>query len=449
MMLTQETYNMPKILNIIGREILDSRGNPTVEAEIYTENGSYGLASVPSGSSVGSQEALELRDNDYNRFFGKGVKKAVDVINGPIRSALLNINVTYQDTIDEIMIDLDGTKNKSRLGANSILSVSLAIAKAAANFLNIPLYVYIAKLVGTNNQFSMPIPMMNIINGGKHSDNNLDIQEFMVIPIGAKTMKTAIQMGSEILFILKSVLKDQDIRINLGDEGGYAPNLISNTQALDLIKEAVEQSNYIFGKDIVLAIDCAASELFDVDSKKYFMENEKLYFTASEFTDYLSSLIHNYPIVSIEDGHSEYDWDGFEYQTKILGSKIQLVGDDLFVTNPNLLNIGIQRNIANSILIKPNQIGSVSETLNVIKIAKSAGYSTIISHRSGETEDTSIADLAVGTSAGQIKTGPIRCSERIAKYNRLLRIEEILEYNGKLCEIEVIKNMSKFTCFKW
>lgn len=432
---------MPKILNIIGREIIDSRGNPTVEAEVYTVNGSHGLASIPSGSSIGSQEALELRDNDYNIFFGKGVKKAVNIINGPIRAALLNINITQQDIIDKIMIDLDGTKNKSQLGANSILSVSLAIAKAAANFVGIPLYAYIAKLYGTSDQFCMPIPMMNIINGGKHADNNLDIQEFMIIPIGAATIKKAIQMGSEISFILKSVLKNRKILTTMGDEGGYAPYLESHVNALDLIKESVQKSNYIFGKDVVLAIDCAASELFDISTRKYYITSEKLYFNSREFTDYLMSLIDPYCVVSIEDGQSEHDWNGFEYQTKTLGSKIQLVGDDLFATNPDLLNKGIHQNIVNSILIKPNQIGSLTETLNVIKIAKKAGYSTIISHRSGETEDTSIVDIAVGTSAGQIKTGPVRCSERTSKYNRLIRIEEMLGLNGKLCKVDEIRNI--------
>lgn len=431
---------MPKIINIIGREIIDSRGNPTVESEVYTENGSYGVASIPSGSSLGSQEALELRDYDDNRFFGKGVIKAVSCINGPIKSALLNTNVTHQEIIDNIMIDLDGTQNKSQLGANAILSVSLAVAKAAANFIGIPLYEYIGKLYGNTNRFAIPIPMMNIINGGKHADNNLDIQEFMIIPVGARTIKKAIQIGSEVLLSLRSVLKNNGIPITLGDEGGYAPNLQSHTNALDLIQESIKQSNYIFGKDVVLAIDCAASELFNVSTNRYYMKSEKLYFTSIEFTKYLSSLTHKYPIVSIEDGQSEHDWCGFDYHTKVLGSQIQLVGDDLFVTNPSLLTMGIQRNIANSILIKPNQIGSLTETLNVIKIAKKAGYSTIISHRSGETEDTSIADIAVGTNAGQIKIGPVRCSERTAKYNRLIRIEEILGNNGKLSEIAVIKN---------
>lgn len=434
---------MPKILNIIGREIVDSRGNPTVEAEVYTNNGSFGLASVPSGASVGSKEALELRDKDNNRFFGKGVIKAVEIINGPIRSALLNINVTQQNFIDTVMINLDGTQDKSNLGANSILSVSLAVAKTAAHFIGIPLYEYIAQLYGMPNIFSMPMPMMNILNGGKHADNNLDIQEFMIIPVGAKTIKKAIQMGSEILCCLKSILKNRGMSTLLGDEGGYAPNLESHCEALDLIKEAVEQSNYLFGKDIVLAIDCAASELFNISDNKYYINSEHSSFTSEEFTNYLLSLTRKYPIVSIEDGHSEYDWNGFIYHTKILGSTMQLVGDDLFVTNINELNMGIKKNVANAILVKPNQIGSLTETLDVIKIARKFNYSTIISHRSGETEDTSIADIAVGTAAGQIKSGPIRCSERTSKYNRLIRIEEMLHRQRKNCGFVKIKHVFK------
>lgn len=429
---------MSKILNIIGREIIDSRGNPTVEAEVHTSNGSCGVASVPSGSSVGSKEAAELRDQD-SRFFGKGVMKAVNMINNPIRSALLNLDVTQQYSIDTIMINLDGTQDKSNLGANSILSVSLAVAKAAADFIGIPLYEYVARLYGNSNMFSMPMPMMNIINGGKHADNNLDIQEFMMIPIGAKTIKEAVQMGSEILFSLKLILKNKGLSTLMGDEGGYAPNLLSHSDALELIKESVEQSHYIFGKDIVLAIDCAASELFDISINKYNMLSERLSYSSEEFTNYLSLLSNKYCIVSIEDGHSEYDWDGFHYHTKMLGSKLQLVGDDLFVTNPNLLELGIKKNVANAILVKPNQIGSLTETLNVIKMAKNCNYTTIISHRSGETEDTSIADIAVGTAAGQIKTGPMRCSERTSKYNRLIRIEEALNSQKRSCKFEEIK----------
>ncbi|URJ30204.1 phosphopyruvate hydratase [Blochmannia endosymbiont of Camponotus sp.] len=433
---------MPKILNIVGREVIDSRGNPTVEAEVYIKGVSR-LASVPSGASVGSQEAVELRDNDKNRFFGKGVTKAVNAINGPINKILKGIDVTQQHVIDNIMIDLDGTNNKSKFGANAILGVSLAIAKTAAVFKNIPLYQHIADIYNQpTDKFSIPLPMMNIINGGKHADNNLDIQEFMIIPVGAKTIKEAVQMGSEISHVLGTILKSQGISAQLGDEGGYAPNINSHTTALELIKESIEQSNYILGKDIVLAIDCAASELFDRVTAKYNIKSEKKFFTSKEFTHYLSLLSQKYSIVSIEDGQSEHDWDGFSYQTKILGGKIQLVGDDLFATNVNLLQVGINQNIANSILIKCNQIGSLTETLHAIRMAKNAGYSTIISHRSGETEDTSIADIAVGTDAGQIKTGPIRCSERVAKYNQLIRIEEILNKKGVLRGFNNIKCVS-------
>ncbi|WHL24940.1 MAG: phosphopyruvate hydratase [Candidatus Blochmannia vicinus] len=435
---------MPKILNIVGREVIDSRGNPTVEAEVYIKSGSR-LASVPSGASVGSKEAVELRDNDKNRFFGKGVTKAVNAINGPINKVLKGIDVTQQHVIDNIMIDLDGTNNKSKFGANAILSVSLAIAKTASVFKNIPLYQHIADLYDMpTNKFSIPLPMMNIINGGKHAANNLDIQEFMIIPVGAKTIKEAIQMGSKISHILGTILKNEGLSTQLGDEGGYAPDINSHITTLELIKESIEQSNYILGKDIVLAIDCAASELFDRVTAKYNIKSEKKLFTSKELTHYLSSLVQKYSIVSIEDGQSEHDWDGFAYQTKFLGDKIQLVGDDLFATNVNLLQVGINQNIANSILIKCNQIGSLTETLYTIRTAKKAGYATIISHRSGETEDTSIADIAVGTDAGQIKTGPVRCSERVAKYNQLIRIEESLSKKGVLRGFNNIKYIHIF-----
>lgn len=427
---------MSKILNVIGREVVDSRGNPTVEAEVHTNNGFFGLASIPSGSSIGSQEALELRDNDNRRFFGKGVKNSVNFINSFINKALIGIDVTQQQIIDQIMIDLDGTVNKSKFGANAILSVSLAAAKAAAKCKYIPLYAYIAELYGNPNKFSMPMPMMNIINGGKHADNNLDIQEFMIIPVGAKTIKKAIRMGSEILHTLGIILKNQGISIQLGDEGGYAPHIKSHVIALELIKESIEQSNYVLGKDVMLAIDCAASELFELSTGVYKLKSENICYSPQEFTHYLSSLTKLYPIASIEDGHSEYDWNGFNYHTKMLGEKIQLVGDDIFVTNLNLLKLGIKKGVANSILIKCNQIGSLTETLEVIRLAKNSGYSTIISHRSGETEDTTIADIAVGTAAGQIKTGPIRCSERVSKYNQLIRIEEALNKDD-VCNFDI------------
>ncbi|URJ25239.1 phosphopyruvate hydratase [Candidatus Blochmannia ocreatus (nom. nud.)] len=435
-----------KILNIIGREIIDSRGNPTIETEVHIKDGCE-LASVPSGASVGSKESLELRDNDKNRFFGKGVVNAVNSVNGPIRKYLIGMDVTQQHVIDTAMINIDGTKNKSKLGANAILSVSLATAKIAAKFKKIPFYQHISDLYNNDatakNIYSIPLPMMNVLNGGRHADNNLDFQEFMIIPIGAKTIKNAIRIGSEISHILKNILKCKGLSTQLGDEGGYAPNLDSHHMALEIIIESIEKSNYKLGVDVALAIDCAASEFFDTTTKKYHIKSEKKILNSKELAHYLLQLTQKYPIISLEDGHSEHDWDGFYYQTKILGDKIQLVGDDLFVTNPKLLQQGINNNIANSILIKCNQIGSLTETLQTIKIAKNSGYSVIISHRSGETEDTSIADIAVGTAADQIKTGPVRCTERVAKYNRLIRIEESLNVQG----IKKFSEFKKYTNF--
>ncbi|QCI23937.1 phosphopyruvate hydratase [Buchnera aphidicola (Macrosiphoniella sanborni)] len=417
---------MSKIIKIIAREIIDSRGNPTVESEVYLEDGSIGLSSSPSGASTGSLEAMELRDNDQDRFTGKGVKKAVLLINTEISMALKNKNAQDQSQIDYTMIDLDGTKNKSRIGANAILSVSLAVAKAAASSKKIPLYKHIAELNNTPNIFSMPLPMINIINGGKHANNNIDIQEFMIQPISARTIKEAIRMGCEIFHALGTLLKEKNMSTTVGDEGGYAPNLKSNEEALDIIQEAIYHTKYTLGKDIRLAIDCAASELYNEKTKKYELIGENISFSSKEFTHYLEKLSQKYPIVSIEDGQNESDWEGFLYQTKILGHKIQLVGDDLFVTNPHILRKGIKSGIANSILIKLNQIGTLTETIETIKIAKEAHYNVIISHRSGETEDCSIADLSVGTSAGQIKTGSVSRSDRTAKYNQLIRIEEKL-----------------------
>lgn len=417
---------MSKIIKVIGREILDSRGNPTVEAEVHLEGGVVALASVPSGASIGSREMLELRDGDKSRFLGKGVTKAVKVINGLISNALIGQNAKKQAFIDQVMIELDGTKNKSNFGTNAILAVSLAVAKAASASKGIPLYEYIAELNGTPGKFSMPLPMMNIINGGRHADNNVDIQEFMIQPVGAKTVKEAIRMGAEVFHNLANVLKDKGMAIAVGDEGGYAPNLDSNVSALATIKEAIEKSGYILGKDITLAIDCAASEFFEESTGNYNLRAENKTFTSQEFTHYLETLTQQYPIVSIEDGLHESDWEGFAYQTKVLGKKIQLVGDDLFVTNTKILKEGIDQGIVNSILIKCNQIGSLTETLAAINMAKDAGYTTIISHRSGETEDVTIADLAVGTAAGQIKTGSLSRSDRVAKYNQLIRIEEAL-----------------------
>ncbi|WP_213991557.1 phosphopyruvate hydratase [Sodalis sp. dw_96] len=433
---------MSKIVKIIGREIIDSRGNPTVEAEVHLEGGFVGLAAAPSGASTGSREALELRDGDKSRFMGKGVTKAVGAVNGPIAEALLGKDAKDQAALDKIMIDLDGTENKSKFGANAILAVSLAAAKAAAASKGIPLYEHIAELNGTPGKFSMPLPMMNIINGGEHADNNVDIQEFMIQPVGAKTIKEAIRMGSEVFHNLAKVLKSKGLNTAVGDEGGYAPNLESNSAALAAIKEAVEKAGYVLGKDITLAMDCAASEFYNKETGKYELKGEGKTFTSEEFTHYLEGLTHTYPIKSIEDGLDESDWDGFAYQTKVLGDKIQLVGDDLFVTNTKILKEGIEKGIANSILIKFNQIGSLTETLAAIKMAKDAGYTTIISHRSGETEDATIADLAVGTAAGQIKTGSMSRSDRVAKYNQLIRIEEALGSRAPFNGLKEVKGQA-------
>lgn len=417
---------MSKIVKVVGREIIDSRGNPTVEAEVHLEGGFVGMAAAPSGASTGSREALELRDGDKSRFLGKGVTKAVAAVNGPIAEALLGKDAKDQAGIDKIMIELDGTDNKSNFGANAILAVSLANAKAAAAAKGMPLFEHIAELNGTPGQFSMPLPMMNIINGGEHADNNVDIQEFMIQPVGASTVKEAIRIGSEVFHHLAKVLKAKGMNTAVGDEGGYAPNLESNAAALAAIKEAVEAAGYVLGKDVTLAMDCAASEFYNKETGKYELKGEGKSFTSQEFTHYLEELTKTYPIVSIEDGQDESDWEGFAYQTKVLGDKIQLVGDDLFVTNTKILKEGIEKGIANSILIKFNQIGTLTETLAAIKMAKDAGYTAVISHRSGETEDATIADLAVGTAAGQIKTGSMSRSDRVAKYNQLIRIEEML-----------------------
>ena len=415
---------MAKIVKVIGREIMDSRGNPTVEAEVHLEAGFVGMAAAPSGASTGSREALELRDGDKSRYLGKGVLKAVENVNGLIRTALVGKDATAQAELDQVMIDLDGTENKDKLGANAILAVSLAAAKAAAAFKGIPLYAHIADLNGTPGQYSMPVPMMNILNGGEHADNNVDIQEFMVQPVGAKTFREALRMGAEIFHTLKKVLSEKGLSTSVGDEGGFAPNLSSNADALAVIKEAVELAGYKLGTDVTLALDCAASEFYK--DGKYDLAGEGKVFDSNGFSDFLKSLADQYPIVSIEDGLDESDWDGWAYQTQIMGDKIQLVGDDLFVTNTKILTRGIENNIANSILIKFNQIGSLTETLAAIRMAKEAGYTAVISHRSGETEDATIADLAVGTAAGQIKTGSLCRSDRVAKYNQLLRIEEQL-----------------------
>lgn len=416
---------MTKIANIKAREVLDSRGNPTVEADVVLEDGTLGRACAPSGASTGSREALELRDQDASRYLGKGVRKAVDAVNTVIRDALVGKDAADQRGLDNIMLELDGTENKANLGANAILAVSLAAAKAAAASLGKPLYEHIADINGTSGKFSMPVPMMNILNGGEHADNNVDIQEFMVQPVAATNFAEALRIGAEIFHSLKKVLKAQGLNTAVGDEGGFAPNLPSNEAALAVIQEAVEQAGYVLGKDVTLALDCASSEFYKDGQYQLFGEGKS--FDSAGFADYLAGLCERYPIVSIEDGMDESDWEGWKVLTDKLGSKVQLVGDDLFVTNTRILKQGIDKGIGNSILIKFNQIGSLSETLDAIKMAQDAGYTAVISHRSGETEDTTIADLAVATCAGQIKTGSLCRSDRVAKYNQLLRIEEALE----------------------
>lgn len=424
---------MAKIIEIKGREILDSRGNPTVEVDVILDNGIIGRACSPSGASTGSREALELRDGDKARYLGKGVLKAVANINDPIRTALIGKDPVKQAEIDQVMIDLDGTDNKENLGANAILAVSLATAKAAALSEGIPLYEHISNLNGTPKQYSMPVPMMNIINGGEHADNNVDIQEFMIQPVSAPTFAEALRMGAEIFHNLKAILKERKLNTAVGDEGGFAPDFSSNEAALAAIVAAVAKAGYKLGEDVTLALDCASSEFYK--DGKYVLSGEDKSFSSAEFADYLDNLTNLYPIISIEDGMDESDWDGWKVLTDKIGKKTQLVGDDLFVTNTKILREGIEKGIANSILIKFNQIGSLTETLEAIRMAKKAGYTAVISHRSGETEDATIADLAVGTAAGQIKTGSLCRSDRMAKYNQLLRIEEILgdkaPYNGR------------------
>ncbi|MBL4609041.1 phosphopyruvate hydratase [Halopseudomonas sp.] len=424
---------MAKIIDIKGREVLDSRGNPTVEADVTLDGGAFGTACAPSGASTGSREALELRDGDKSRYLGKGVLKAVANINGPIRELLVGRDATDQAGLDRAMIELDGTENKATLGANAILAVSLAAAKAAAQAKGVPLYAHIADLNGTPGEYSMPVPMMNIINGGEHADNNVDIQEFMVQPVGAKTFADALRMGAEIFHHLKAVLKARGLSTSVGDEGGFAPNLASNEDALAAIAEAVANAGYTLGDDVTLALDCASSEFYK--DGKYDLAGEGQVFDATGFADYLAGLTERFPIISIEDGMDESDWAGWKVLTEKIGDKVQLVGDDLFVTNTKILKRGIDESIGNSILIKFNQIGSLTETLEAIQMAKAAGFTAVISHRSGETEDSTIADLAVGTSAGQIKTGSLCRSDRVSKYNQLLRIEEQLQgkakYNGR------------------
>ncbi len=411
---------MSNIANIQAFEVMDSRGNPTVMAEVTLESGQVGSACAPSGASTGSREALELRDGDASRYLGKGVLKAVANVNGPIRNLLLGADAAAQRDLDKAMIDADGTDNKAEFGANAILAVSLAAAKAAAQAKGMPLYQHIAEVNGTAD-YSMPVPMMNILNGGEHADNNVDIQEFMVQPVAAPTFAEGLRAGAEIFHHLKKVLASQGLNTAVGDEGGFAPNLPSNEAALEAIAVAVDKAGYKLGSDIVLALDCAASEFYR--DGVYDLAGEGKKFSSDAFTDYLADLANGHPIISIEDGLDESDWDGWKLLTDKIGDKIQLVGDDLFVTNTKILKEGIDKGVANSILIKFNQIGTLTETLDAITMAKAAGYTAVISHRSGETEDTTIADLAVATAAGQIKTGSLCRSDRVAKYNRLLRIE--------------------------
>ncbi|MDR0775228.1 MAG: phosphopyruvate hydratase [Azonexus sp.] len=411
---------MSSIVDVVAREILDSRGNPTVEADVLLESGVMGRAAVPSGASTGSREAIELRDGDKGRYLGKGVMQAVENINTEISEAIIGLDAQEQAFIDQSMIELDGTDNKSRLGANAILAVSMAVAKAAAEESGLPLYRYF----GGMSPMQMPVPMMNIINGGAHANNSLDIQEFMVMPVGANTFREALRCGAEIFHALKKLLDKAGHSTAVGDEGGFAPNLGSHAEALQIIMQAIEAAGYVPGQDVLLALDCAASE-FHKDGK-YHLSGEGLQLTSAQFTDYLANLADQFPIVSIEDGMAEGDWDGWKLLTDRLGARVQIVGDDLFVTNTKILKEGIQKGIANSILIKINQIGTLSETFAAIEMAKRAGYTAVISHRSGETEDSTIADIAVGLNAGQIKTGSLSRSDRIAKYNQLIRIEEDL-----------------------
>ncbi len=417
---------MDLIQKIYAREVLDSRGNPTVEVEVTTESGAFGRAIVPSGASTGVHEAVELRDGDKSRYLGKGVTKAVNNVNTEIREKIVGFDVFEQRAIDEAMIALDGTENKGRLGANAILGVSLAVAKAAADSLRLPLYKYI----GGANAHVIPTPMMNIINGGEHADNNVDFQEFMIMPVGASTFKEAIRMGAEVFHNLKAVLKGKGMNTAVGDEGGFAPNLDSNEEAIQVILEAIEKAGYKPGEDVKIAMDVASSEFYK-DGKYVLAGEGGKSFDSKEFVDFLETLVDKYPIISIEDGLAEDDWDGWDYLTEKLGNKVQLVGDDFFVTNTKRLAKGIERGDANAILIKVNQIGTLTETLEAIEMAKEAGYTAIVSHRSGETEDTTIADIAVGTNAGQIKTGSASRTDRIAKYNQLLRIEDTLGNQSK------------------
>lgn len=430
---------MSLITDVYAREVLDSRGNPTVEVEVWTELEAFGRAIVPSGASTGIYEAVELRDMDKSRYLGKGVQNAVDNVNNIIADEVVGLEVFDQVLIDQILIELDDTSNKGKLGANAILAVSMAAARAAANELGVPLYQYL----GGVNAKTLPVPMMNILNGGEHADNNVDIQEFMVMPVGATSFKEGLRMGTEVFHNLKAVLKSKGLSTSVGDEGGFAPNLSSNEEALATIVEAIKKAGYEPGKDLVLALDVAASGMYDEESKTYNLKGEGRVLSVEEMVNYYEELVEKYPIVSIEDGLGEDDWDGWKLMTDKLGKKIQIVGDDLFVTNTERLQKGIEMGVANSILIKLNQIGTITETLDAIELAKVNGYTAVISHRSGETEDSTIADLAVATNAGQIKTGAPSRTDRVAKYNQLLRIEDGLGEMAKFKGIKTFYNIRK------
>ncbi|ABF07941.1 enolase 1/2/3 [Cupriavidus metallidurans] len=422
---------MSAIVDIIGREVLDSRGNPTVECDVLLESGVMGRAAVPSGASTGSREAIELRDGDKSRYLGKGVLKAVEHINTEISEAIMGLDASEQAFLDRTLIELDGTENKGRLGANAMLAVSMAVAKAAAEEAGLPLYRYF----GGSGAMQMPVPMMNIVNGGAHANNSLDIQEFMIMPVSQTSFREALRCGAEVFHALKKILSDKGMSTAVGDEGGFAPNFSSNEECLNTVVQAIEKAGYKAGEDVLLALDCAASEFYHEAEGVYSLEGEGLKLTSTQFADYLANLCDKFPIVSIEDGMAEGDWEGWKTLTDKLGKRVQLVGDDLFVTNTKILKEGIEKGIGNSILIKINQIGTLTETFAAIEMAKRAGYTAVISHRSGETEDSTIADIAVGTNAGQIKTGSLSRSDRISKYNQLLRIEEdlgdIATYPGK------------------
>ena len=430
---------MSVIESVYAREVLDSRGNPTVEVEVVLESGAQGRAIVPSGASTGAFEAVELRDGDKSRYLGKGTQTAVDNVNNIIAEQLEGMESTDQPGIDALLIELDGTHNKGKLGANAILGVSMAVARASADELGLPLYQYI----GGVNAKQLPVPMMNILNGGEHADNSVDVQEFMILPVGAPSFKEGLRMGAEVFHSLKKVLSERGLACGVGDEGGFAPNLGSNREALELIVEAISKAGYEPGKDVMLGLDVAATEMYDKETKLYDLKHEGKKLTAEQMVDLYEEWVNNFPIVTIEDGLGEEDWDGWKVLTDRLGKKVQLVGDDLFVTNTERLERGIEAGVANSILIKVNQIGTITETLDAIEMAKRAGYTAVISHRSGETEDTTIADLAVAVNAGQIKTGAPSRTDRVAKYNQLLRIEEMVGEQARYCGMKSFYNLKK------